>query len=114
MPIVYRKLDRLGSTLRSDYRVVGWQHLLHFIKWYLEYNVIFRCGTQLWKQVKGVPIGGPMSAQLASLWCMACELHRSNLIVSERFLFGTFVRFRDNILLFKHRETSNSEILLFF
>ena len=54
-----------------------------------------------------------MSAQLASLYCLACELHK----VSSsplRSIFGPVSRFRDNVFLCAMPDFSTAEIRLLF
>ena len=52
-----------------------------------------------------------MSAQLASLYCIACE-HWKLKHSPPKLVFGSTIRFRDNILLIKLNDTSTTELLL--
>lgn len=86
---------------------------MQMVKWELFNNVKFRIGSSLFDQKAGVPIGGPMSAQLASAYCIACEIvflkHGP-----PRSLFHTPARFRDNVILLALRDVSNMELLQLF
>ena len=73
---------------------------------------MFFCGSKLFFQTTGVPIGGPLSAQLASLYCMACEHHQLKICLNTT-VFGKLVRFRDNIILLLGSDFSTSEVGLY-
>ena len=108
----YRSLDELRRSLHPDYFQFSWSEVLIFVLWDLQCNNMFYCQNKLFFQLKGVPIGGTMSAQLASLYCMACE-YVQYYKGFHTMSFYKIVRFRDNIILFLLQDTSYQEIILF-
>lgn len=107
----FRKLDCMGLHSKFDFWIFTWDQVMSFVEWDLKFNTIFRCNDTLYEQVQGIPIGGPMSSQLASLFCVACECNFLSTIVS-RVPFGPPIRFRDNLLLISLYGWSGKEILL--
>lgn len=109
----YHQLDGLGKRDPKQFHVFTWQNIVDVVSWELCRNNHFQVGSTVLRQKQGVPIGGPMSAQLASLYCIACEffkLQHSPL----KSVFGPVTRFRDNILLCPTQDFSNAEIKLLF
>ena len=103
----YKILDSLGKRDSKSFHVFSWNEIMHIVQWELYDNVFFRLGSSVYKQVNGIPIGGPMSAQLASLYCIACE-HWKLKHSPPKLVFGSTIRFRDNILLIKLHDTSTT------
>ena len=108
----FKKLDRIGLSDRSDYYVLTWKQIRTFLDWEILENTVFRWGTNLFYQNKGVPIGGPCSAQLASLYCMSQELVMLNTKMPKIF-FAPPIRYRDNLFLMMTKDFSSAQLLLF-
>ena len=64
--------------------------------------------------IGGVPIGGSLSAQLASLYCVSCESIQLKKNIYSACLFGSPLRFKDNILMLILPDISVVEVLLLF
>lgn len=111
----YNKLlDEMRVSWNSDYFRLTWDNIMQFISWDLFHNNMFTAGHYLLFQINGVPIGGPLSAQLASLYCMACEHHQLTLTLQRTFThFGKIVRFRDNLIMLLSQDFSTQEVLYF-
>jgi hypothetical protein len=105
----FRQFDRLGKGDPKEFHVLSWGDVRAFVEWDLSFNVLFRFGRDVWKQTDGVPIGGPMSAQLASWFC-ACQEYYFLLASKTHLWFGEPIRFRDNIIMLLPRDVSASEI----
>lgn len=66
-----KHLDRLGSAASKDFYIVSSDQVLRYVKFDIEDCNLFTLGNLILKQgVKGVPIGGFLSAQLAELWAI--------------------------------------------
>lgn len=109
----FRQLDKTGRCDSSQFTMISWETLLRFLEWDLQRNNLFHFSSHLWMQVKGVPIGGPLSSQLASLFCCACEIHATTLSLNQIW-FGRPLRFRDNVLFLIGPDMSSTELLLRF
>ena len=69
-----KSLDRMGKAAARHFRVVSSAELLSFVEWDMNQNNLFTLwGIVLRQQVKGVPIGGFLSAQLMCLCLLAVE-----------------------------------------
>lgn len=109
----HKQLDALGKRDACQYINFTWNNIVDMVRWELFKNNLFRINSTVLKQKQGVPIGGPMSAQLASLYCIACELHKT-FNSPLRCIFGPVSRFRDNIFLCAMHDLSTNEIKLLF
>ena len=65
-----RWLDRMGQGTSRDFINISEQDLLTFLRLELFQNTVFTVGSRVYRQVRGVAIGGTASAQCASLFCM--------------------------------------------
>jgi hypothetical protein len=107
-----KRLDGFGMLGSPDeYEYVSWSQVLVFVVFELYFNNTFVLGVMLVLQGLGVPIGGPLSSQVAQLWAIGRELATrpsqpwgwnsfwdSNTKASVRLPEGMRVlRFRDNI-----------------
>ena len=111
---LFKTMDCIGKHNEENFFVITWYQIITYIKWDLYHNVYFHHSSTLYKQKNGVPIGGAMSAQSASLYFMACEsFHLTNNVYQSAW-FGSATRFRDNILLIILQDISVTEILLLF
>ena len=63
-------LDRMGQGTSRDFVNISEQELLTFLRFELFQNTVFIVGSRVYRQVRGVAIGGTASAQCASLFCM--------------------------------------------
>ena len=71
-----RLLDRIGSATERHFRVVPLEDLLKFVRWDLYENTLFEWqGWVLNQNIKGVPIGGYLSAQLMCIWALVQEIN---------------------------------------
>ena len=107
----YRALDEMRSSLHKEFYQFSWSEVLISVLWDLQCNNMFYCRDKLFFQMKGVPIGGPMSAQLASLYCIACEYVQLSKGL-HTISFYKIIRFRDNIILFLLHDVSYQEMLI--
>lgn len=109
----FRQLDALGKHGPAQYFVFSWDQILSVVHWELFHNNLFTLGSQVIKQCQGVPIGGPLSAQLASIYCLACETHKQS-VCPLKGIFGPMARFRDNIFICCLQDLSPKEIVPLF
>ena len=65
-----RWLDRMGQGTSKDFTKISETELLSFLRFELFQNTVFIVGSRVYRQVRGVAIGGTASAQNASLYCM--------------------------------------------
>ena len=106
-------MDKLGKADTRYFYLLTWETVFKFIEWDIEYNNIFRSRNTLFLQIKGVPIGGPMAAQLECLYCMAIEHFYLTTRMNSIF-FTMPIRFRDNILMVVMEDFSIQEIITLF
>ena len=67
------KRDGVGFKSREFFNVYSWDDLYHFIYILLTIDALFVGGSSVFCQLTGVPTGGSLSAQLASLFLLAYE-----------------------------------------
>ena len=66
-----RLLDRIGKAADRGFRAVSLGDVLKFVRWELHHNTLFEIdGWVLNQNIKGVPIGGFLSAQLMCIWAL--------------------------------------------
>ena len=71
-----RLLDRIGCATERHFRVIPLSDLLKFVHWDLHEDTLFKWnGRVLSQDIKGVPIGGHLSAQLMCIWAMVKEIN---------------------------------------
>ena len=68
-----RKRDEIGYKSREFFHVFSWDDLYHFVYVSLTIEVLFVGGSSVFRQLTGVPTGGSLSAQMASLFLLAYE-----------------------------------------
>ena len=86
-----RLLDRVGCAIERHFRVIPLHDLLKFVKWDLYENTLFEWqGCVLNQNIKGVPIGGFLSAQLMYLLGLMQEINfiESPSPILDRVLLG--------------------------
>ena len=70
-----KSFDRVGTGTGREYWTIPHTFVEKFVKWDLHKNVLFVVDCLFLSQGQGgVPIGGPLSAQLADLWCVWREM----------------------------------------
>ena len=70
-----RLLDRIGCATERHFRVIPLCDLVKFVHWDLHENTLFEWqGWVLNQNIKGVPIGGYLSAQLMCIWALVQEI----------------------------------------
>ena len=96
---IAKKLHTHGRAANQDaYTYVSIDLLKDYLVFELQGNHLFRVGSWVLAQIHGIPLGGNISAQLASLYLMVREI-----IALDVSLFGSRVlctRYRDNIYFF--------------
>mmetsp|Transcript_4530 Transcript_4530/g.8056 ORF Transcript_4530/g.8056 Transcript_4530/m.8056 type:complete len:815 (-) Transcript_4530:524-2968(-) len=89
--------DHLGSGPLELFRNVQLCDLRNFIEYEINGNNLFTAGGFVFAQLIGVPIGGKISAQIASMYLMIREI--KFLRVDLHFQKVYLTRYRDNIYL---------------
>ena len=75
-----RHLDRIGKASSSDFTTMSFEEVRRYVLFDTEFCNLFTIGELIVRQgLKGVPIGGYLSAQLAEIWATWRE---------ATFLFG--------------------------
>ena len=69
-----RKRDFVGSGSREFFFVITWADIMHFVFLSLTIDVFYVGASSIFRQLTGLPTGGSLSAQLASLFLIANEL----------------------------------------
>lgn len=91
-------MDRMGTASGQWSWNVPLEALEAYIQFDLWQNCMFVAGSFILSQLKGIPMGGPISAQLASLYLMSKEMINVNIILySQQYILS---RYRDNIYIF--------------
>ena len=70
-----RALDRFGKGPQDQYVNVSYWDVSAYVHREFHHNDLFVLGTRVLRQKKGVAIGGMISAQLVSMYCM-CNRHK--------------------------------------
>ena len=73
-----RKLDKIGIGYSGHFTNVTWEDIVTYMNYDIFDNYFFVVGNRLFRQKKGIAIGGIISAQSAELFCMGKELHFSS------------------------------------
>ena len=60
----------MGQRTSKDFTNIFKTELLTFLRFELFQNTVFVVGSQLYRQIRGVAMGGKASAHIASLYCM--------------------------------------------
>ena len=74
-----RSLDRIGSGSHQFFHTINISDLLNYCVYELFYNDIARVGFIGYRQSIGVPMGGHISAQLATIFCVMSEVQQAGL-----------------------------------
>jgi hypothetical protein len=69
-----RVLDRVGWGYVDEYVNVSWEEVMAYVRYDLFFNDLFVVGNRIFRQVRGIAIGGIISAQAAELFCMHREI----------------------------------------
>ena len=91
-----RKRDGVGFKSREFFNVYSSDDLYHFIHISLTIDVLFVGGSSVFCQLTGVPTGGSLSAQLASLFLLAYKFGKP----APCHHLLPFLRYRDNTLFY--------------
>ena len=102
-------MDKIGIGYSEDYTHITWEDIQTYIRYDVFDHNFFVVGNRLWRQKKGIAIGGIISAQLAELFCMGKELQfLSQTVEAQKQQQAKFLpkhslilrpyRFRDNIV----------------
>ena len=65
-----KKMDRMGTGQKELFHKIPFSEILNFVRWELFENHLFVVSDRVLSQKRGVAIGGALSAQLPSLYCM--------------------------------------------
>ena len=108
--------DRVHDVMRKAYgdmlTNLSWAHVSEYLHFDLFENDLFLLGTRVFRQRRGVAIGGVLSAQCASLYCMYNEFQwlsahgGSGAWARISGLLAVPFRFRDNIVGVRQCKTS--------
>jgi len=90
----YRKRDFVGSGSREFFFVITWADIMHFVFLSLTIDVFYVGASSIFRQLTGLPTGGSLSGQLASLFLIANEIGTP---FPSRHLLPS-LRYRDNYL----------------
>ena len=63
----------LGRGDNSSFWNLNFAEVLYYVEWDLHHNLLFVVGNRVWDQIRGVAIGGPLRARLASMFYMVRE-----------------------------------------
>ena len=97
-----RSDDCFGTGASAWFKNVSITLVLDFISYKNVQNSFARAGSWIVQQVGGLPMGGPLSAQLACLYLTSCELKN---IHTSMFSFKILAKsYRDNLYLFRRRD----------
>jgi hypothetical protein len=105
----HRAHDRLGKAYGSDFQEVSIEDVWRFVDYDLYHNDAFQVGNRIYRQKRGIAIGGVISAQLAELYCILCEYkwlkqpHQEQLKTLSKHNLTHAIptppyRFRDNVV----------------
>ena len=93
-----RSDDRFGTGASAWFKNVSIALVLDFISYEIFQNSFARADPWIIQQVGGLPMGGPLSAQLACLYLTSCELKN---IRTSPFSFKILSKcYRDNLYFF--------------
>ena len=67
------KLDKFGSGYSGDFTNMTWKDIVTYMNYDVFDNNFFVVGNRLFRQKKGIAIGGIISAQLAEICCTGKE-----------------------------------------
>ena len=111
-----RKLDRTGSAAPECYTNVRFTDVNDFLRFDIFHNDIFVIGNAIYEQIKGIAIGGTISASCANAFCLMREHHFYSHVlpfapegpqaIHPCELPGQPARFRDNNMGVKYRSAS--------
>ena len=95
---ICKSLDRLGTGTSRDFMNLSIEMITSFVNFELWANADFTAGGYVLSQLIGLPMGGPISAQLAVLYLMSAEMRATRSALSvHKFIHG---RYRDNFYIF--------------
>ena len=66
-------MDRIGTGSRDQFENFSFEQVYEYVKWELEENCLFTASNRIYRQIRGVAIGGALSAQLSCLYCVNKE-----------------------------------------
>ena len=99
---------------RNEFFQITWEQVVKYVEWDLHNNDLFVVNKNVHKQCQGIPIGSPLSAQLASIYCIMREMEHLETVKDIKLVFGRVVRFRDNIIMCKLQDITTKELLKYF
>ena len=95
---ICKSLDRLGTGTSRDFMNLSIEMITYFVNFELWANADFTAGGYVLSQLIDLPMGGPISAQLAVLYLMSAELRATRSALSvHKFIHG---RYRDKFYIF--------------
>ena len=95
---ICKSLDRLGTGTSRDFMNLSIEMITSFVNFELWANADFTAGGYVLSQLIGLPMGGPISAQLAVLYLLSAEMRATRSALSvHKFIHG---RYRDNFYIF--------------
>ena len=102
----FRRLDNCVRGDRGSFLFFTFSDVLAYTIFDMQFNTLFVAYSSVFTQTTGTPIGGSLSAQIASLVLIARELQAPE-SEKQRLAAREWTRYRDNfiILLFMHART---------
>ena len=68
-----KHMDVMRKAYGDQYENLSWDHIAPYIRFELFANDVFTLGTRVMQQLLGVAIGGVLSSQFATIYCMTRE-----------------------------------------
>ena len=95
---ICKSLDRWDTGAFRDFMNLSIEMITSFVNFELRANADFTAGRYVLSQLIGLPMGGPISAQLAVLYLMSAEVRATRSALSvHKFIHG---RYLDNFYIF--------------
>ena len=69
-----RKLDRMGIRHGKYFTNIKFSNILRFCRFDIFHNDVFTMGGSVFRQIRGLAIGGPGSTQLANITLFQAEV----------------------------------------
>jgi hypothetical protein len=91
-----RKQDNAKTGMAAAFHCLTLPDILSYVSWDLRFNTVFMSLSSVLCQLTGVPIGGSLSAQLASMVLISREIRARDV---DPYFFGYhWSRYRDNFI----------------
>ena len=95
---ICKSLDRLGTGISRDFMNLSIERITSFVNFELSANADFTAGGYVLSQLIRLPMGGPISAQLAVLYLMSAEMRATRSALFVHIFIHR--RYRDNFYIF--------------